>query len=377
MIRGITQNFDFLSVRHTLVLFVLTSTPGFSFPEMARLGYFSCTTCHISPSGGGILTPYGRAFSAERLSTFHRNGEERPFHGALKEMPQWLLVGGDARYVQTDYEDATSRRGRWVRMQTDLAIAVNLPNFTLAAAGGPHGDSQTNPKLSGKASWRSYFAKIDFSDFSFRYGRFYPRFGLNIPEHTANIRSGLGFDQGQENQCAEVNWISALNEITLTRMMGARKQELDGSRESGYAINLNHFLAERHRIGINFLAADDKQKKRFVYGLYGLIVLTERWFVEAEADHQTLRPNGSPPLDQRFFWGRLGYEAMQGVVPFLNSEVTLSDIRNPYSRTDNFSLGMGWFPRPHFEFSGSVGATLSHRDYSFATIAYLILHYYL
>ncbi len=38
------------------------------FPEMVRHGYVNCVACHMSPDGGGVLTPYGRSLSKELLS---------------------------------------------------------------------------------------------------------------------------------------------------------------------------------------------------------------------------------------------------------------------------------------------------------------------
>jgi len=32
----------------------------YAYPNMIRLGYTSCATCHVSPQGGGVLTRYGR-----------------------------------------------------------------------------------------------------------------------------------------------------------------------------------------------------------------------------------------------------------------------------------------------------------------------------
>ena len=36
--------------------------------------YTRCTACHYSPTGGGLLTPYGRLLSHRELSTSGANG---------------------------------------------------------------------------------------------------------------------------------------------------------------------------------------------------------------------------------------------------------------------------------------------------------------
>ena len=40
------------------ILFVAQAASA--YPNMIRLGYVACATCHVSPQGGGVLTRYGR-----------------------------------------------------------------------------------------------------------------------------------------------------------------------------------------------------------------------------------------------------------------------------------------------------------------------------
>lgn len=47
-----------------LSLMVHPSSPAFALPTMIRLGYNSCAACHLSPQGGGLLTPYGKGIDA-------------------------------------------------------------------------------------------------------------------------------------------------------------------------------------------------------------------------------------------------------------------------------------------------------------------------
>jgi len=43
-----------------LILGLHQAERAWSFPEMVGKGYNNCLTCHHSPSGGGIVTEYGR-----------------------------------------------------------------------------------------------------------------------------------------------------------------------------------------------------------------------------------------------------------------------------------------------------------------------------
>lgn len=44
----------------TPLLLLLAATPAAATPNMIRLGYPFCASCHISPQGDGLFTPYGK-----------------------------------------------------------------------------------------------------------------------------------------------------------------------------------------------------------------------------------------------------------------------------------------------------------------------------
>lgn len=369
---------SFLVLVSTLAALAGLTSKAQAVPEMARFGYFSCNTCHVAPTGTGPLTPYGRSLAAERLSTWAYKDEEQALHGLGPKLPEWLIVGGDVRYAQVHTETAQNRTDRRIRMQTDLALGVVLPRLAIVGAGGPHGETRSNPDLDGAWTWRQYFAKVDVTETLFvRGGRFFPRYGLGMPQHNLNIRSGLGFDQGQENGAIEAMWATESNELTVTRMTGKPRTDPEGSREQGWVLSYAYSLFGKHRVGASALTGRTGQDERLVYGVSGVFALSDQWFLMSEVDKQTRKPEQGNPSDALFVYNRLGYEPVQGVVPFLSSEVSVSDVRSGASRADTWALGAQWYPRPHFDFEGQVGATLLHANYSFIATAYLIAHYYL
>ncbi len=85
-------------MRTLLVFFVATllSSPAWAEPTFLAKQYTRCTACHYSPTGGGLLTPYGRLLSQRELSTWgrtatapdvgaddDRHGEQAFLYGAL------------------------------------------------------------------------------------------------------------------------------------------------------------------------------------------------------------------------------------------------------------------------------------------------------
>jgi hypothetical protein len=79
-----------------LVAFTMAAPAG-ALPTMVRLGYASCTSCHIAPQGGGLLNEYGRGIDeAQSL----RAGEYKPAEpGQSGALTLWGRVTQDVRTV--------------------------------------------------------------------------------------------------------------------------------------------------------------------------------------------------------------------------------------------------------------------------------------
>src|SRR5262249_38329759 len=57
-------------------------------------GNTRCSNCHLSPTGGGLLSDDGREQAGEQLSSF--GGDGALLHG-IGRAPGWLVLGGDLR----------------------------------------------------------------------------------------------------------------------------------------------------------------------------------------------------------------------------------------------------------------------------------------
>src|SRR5215218_4986563 len=82
----------------------LVPTEAEAYPWMIRHGYASCAACHADPSGGSLLTQYGRAQSELLLATQYRkragDAEVSPttaFALGLLPLPDWLNLGVSLR----------------------------------------------------------------------------------------------------------------------------------------------------------------------------------------------------------------------------------------------------------------------------------------
>src|ERR1700750_3042760 len=80
------------------VFFSALAASGEATPNMIRLGYPPCASCHLSPQGGGLLTDYGRGIdAAQTLRPEEVRSSENPayYRRAPYDMKVWLGVDRD------------------------------------------------------------------------------------------------------------------------------------------------------------------------------------------------------------------------------------------------------------------------------------------
>ena len=169
--------------------------PAAAEPTFLSKQYPRCTACHYSPSGGGLLTPYGRSLSREEISTFGRRdaaaeagdrAEEEflfGFGGVDSDSP--LQLGLDARPSQLRIEVAgRDLPHRNLLMNLDLQAAWRAGDWTAYGTVGrrPGG---------GLVTYEHWLARQVSDGVSVRGGRFLPAYGVRFADHTALSRDRL------------------------------------------------------------------------------------------------------------------------------------------------------------------------------------------
>ena len=350
----------------------------FGFPELIRHGYSNCVTCHVSPNGGGLITPYGRALSEEVLSTWRKEKESDFLWGLIKP-PEWINAGGDFRAVQTRLDTPTIRAGKFVVMQADVEIAATTGDFTFLGTLGKTNDIDP-PKFVDHFMSRRHFVIYhphSKEELYFRAGRFQKAFGVNLPDHLVSTKQGLGWNYGTETYNLEAAWIDSNKDIFLTAVLG-RPDNPDLNREKGASLKAGYNLGDTHKLGFSYFYGRNSGSSRHVFGPYALLGLRKDLFFLAEVDFQNNRPNGSNALWGWANYGRLDYEIVQGLHVYLAQDLLKSDFKDGQSVSQSLGGGIQFFPRPHFEFLGTyqkqrnlkVGA--DYNDYF-----WLMMHYYL
>lgn len=210
-------------IRAALVLLALllsagaaTAYPHFQFAS----GTDRCVDCHVTPSGGGLLTEWGHD---ELGDTLAMSGDGRALHGA--PLPSWLALGADLRMAAL-VEDAGAEGARVAvfPMQVEAAARVARGGVAAAvvvglrAAARPAG-ARTGDAAGGFAGLaaisREHVLGYQPDDLRWyvRAGRQMPAFGLRLADHTAFVRQRLGFGLYEEPYALSAGWLDARTEV--------------------------------------------------------------------------------------------------------------------------------------------------------------------
>lgn len=349
---------------------------------MVRHGYINCTTCHVSPSGGGLMTPYGRSLSKELLSRWSYEGEENLLHGAIKSenILNWINgvrevgfnVGGDIRYLQLYRNSRFVEEGKLITMQRDMEVAFRFYNISIVSTAGVI-EKNNKDEFDSRRAYVLYQAN---ENISLRAGRFIPIYGLMIPDHNVATRQGLGFNQGSERNSAELNYIQ--DQWSATATFSQTPDSYDSSvREKAGALQLNYAFADKYKVGVNHWRGKFENEDREIYGIHGILGFTHDWYLLSEIDYQVQRPDAAQARRGIFYFQKLGYEFTRGLHAIAQLEGSQSDFKSNTTKTFSYGLGLTFFPRPHFDLQSLVTRTkVQAIDDQEMTVAYLMGHYY-
>lgn len=190
---------------------LLPAGSAHAYPWMIRHGYTNCSTCHVDPSGSGLLTEYGRAQAQILLPTlWGKTPEEvQPTAGILYgavPLPSWLNVGLALRGAVLSTTTSQGTKWRDILMIADLRAGVTAGPFLASAT---IGYSPTGAKLAAITRQdrdnivsREHWLGVRLADQKLYLlgGRMNLPFGLRNVEHTAFVRSATRTDTNSAQQ---------------------------------------------------------------------------------------------------------------------------------------------------------------------------------
>jgi hypothetical protein len=350
-----------------------------AYPWMIRHGYSGCGVCHIDPSGGGLLTDYGRAQSDLLMATRwsgEKTEEASPtadFGFGLFKLPEWLFLGfsyrgGElvARSTTSDssgQQQSTATDRRWVHMVADLRAGLRIGRFRASGTIGwlPYPASAISVTSNDKNNVvaREFWAGWELGDETglVRAGRINLPFGLRNVEHTAWIRSATRTDINQDQQYG-VSLLLAGETVRGEIMAIAGNYQLkpDDYRERGYSGYLEVMVAPSTALGFSSLVTRaDRGLSTGVPTLRQSHGAFLRWGILpqlgllAEADLILQQRLGSGVLEtSAASWTQLDWEPIQGL-HFMPAFETWKQYGDTTGLQTGEWLTVDWFPWSHVE----------------------------
>jgi hypothetical protein len=313
-------------------LFPLLWSDGlFAWPENVRFGYTNCSSCHVSPSGGGTLTEYGKGISAE--SSLIDNESFGPSNYSAFPSSKYFLLGGNIRnlYIKQFFED--SEREHKFLMQAEIEGVLIYKQITLVGSYGVTGHEYgTEPKPES----RKYYAQYSDGEKRFRVGNFIPIFGLGIDDHTEQIAI---YGKGDRENKIEVGFESELFAVSAA------------ASETTTNIDIRLFFGRDTLCGASLREVEDLEKEDLAfYAISGL----GKGYIMAEVLQQNYM--------KEHYYFRTGYEIYRGIIPYF--KWTMSEF-------EQYSYGAQLLPIAHMEILFESTLAKEYIDYLLITNYYL------
>lgn len=293
-------------MKHCFLLLMMT-WPVFALPNMVRLGYPNCVSCHVNPQGGGLLNVYGKGIDAAQS---WRAGEYQP---STRKWAEYLRAGGridqDLRVVTSEQLN-TVTNGPWTGINRSRFFYRNVTQLgkgwrVSAIVGGEpepivrrakaYDPAVTPGGVFVASAMLSYRPK---EGVEFGVGRDQLPQGLIIVDQSTYIkaRNRLGY-YDVPTQAKAFFWGKRYLVAPFAFLPSYR--ELRPARESGGGLMAEVDLLGKGKtvVGVNGLRGSDHLGHRTMTGLYTRLGFGP-WGVLAEHDFTQRRLNQGPAFGQ-------------------------------------------------------------------------------
>ena len=176
-----------------LLGFIISSS--IALPRFAGRTKYSCQSCHVNPTGGGMRSTFGVQYGRDDLP-METYKEQYQLDDFSTRITDFISYGADFRflyyYQQKELNNATSSRSSFFPMQADvyfnLAVSKKISLYA-------------NPAFGLFSRYEIFgIAKVLPANGYVKLGRFYPSYGLRLDDHTSFVREITPFrnHQGQD-----------------------------------------------------------------------------------------------------------------------------------------------------------------------------------
>jgi len=342
------STFTLVTLGFVAAALTLMSGTAHAYPQFQMSRDQTCTGCHFSPAGGGLLNENGLA-TAEGISQFGTAPEF--FYGKIPT-PGFLVLGGDLR-AATGYVASPEKLLTAFPMQADVYARAALPAglsvyVNLGARPPQVGNENTTFAWSREhfVTWQQHPGENN--DLYVRLGRFMPVFGLRFVEHPDYTRKWGGTPLYGETYGLAVEYIQPKFEGHVT---GFIKDPIIDTPEhvNGVAAYGEYRMTERFSVGAEAMYTQSVDDKKIRVGAVSKLLLPFDTLLQFEGQfmNQLIEPRGAPkqlvayllaskPLDPGLLIDvGLGY---------FNENVAIKQLDR-----EAFDLNFHWFATSHVE----------------------------
>jgi hypothetical protein len=229
------------------------ATTAWAEPTFLAKQYTRCTACHYSPTGGGLLTPYGRLLSQRELSTTagtatapasdaqdDPHGEQAFLYGALGDALGPVHLGLEMRPSHLRIGFPGGHQDMGLLMNLDLIGAVQKNGWTAYGTVGrePPNAAVRNGRTLPDTAFISYEHWISYQTskgLAIRAGRFLPAYGVRFADHTTYTRRYLDLDRNDQVYGVEVSDTIGSSLVQLMVSPGKAEAILHDHRQRGFS----------------------------------------------------------------------------------------------------------------------------------------------
>ncbi len=254
-----------------LAIAMATASVAHAYPQyQLSHGDATCTGCHVSPDGGGILNENGQNVAEQ---TAWKDGNGGWMYGMTK--PSWLALGGDVRGAAGFVDPGTASAAAYP-MQLEVAASVHAHGFSLHALGGLRSPQDGGSALHVLWSREHYVMWQSNPDetygFYVRAGRLMPTFGLRLAEHINYTQKYGGYPLYAEAYGLSTSYVGHAFEVHAT---GFVHDPIATSAEKGDggAVYAEVRLGDHAAIGADAKYTSAPEQKHTYAGLTGKLYL--------------------------------------------------------------------------------------------------------
>jgi hypothetical protein len=251
-----------------------------ALPRFASRTNFSCQSCHVNPSGGGMRNTFGVTYGREEI-TLASLQEEFGLDDFTTKINEFISYGVDFRFLAfyQSKDNPDESRSSFFPMQADVYLNLAISK-RIAVFANPAFGPFNRYEIFGIAR------VLPFSGY-LKAGRFTPPYGLRLDDHTSYVREATPF---RNNSGQQTGIEVGLNPGGFT-LLGGLTNGVVGDRDRDVAKAVLGRAEARLAVGpANVMLGvstynDVSAAERYnIQGAYGALTLFERFTVVGDVE---------------------------------------------------------------------------------------------